>query len=86
MCEKSLDRHFGTTARQVGGDHYVRHAIQPWDVIEEYDLNFFTGNAVKYLLRDKPGTRRVEDLQKAIHYIEHEIARSLALEDLIIDD
>ena len=64
-----------TRTRQVGGDHYVSHTIQPWDVIEVYGLDFWEGNALKYLLRDKPDTDRVQDLNKAIHYLEKCIER-----------
>lgn len=55
--------------RQVGGNHYKSKAIQPWDVIESNVMGFWDGNALKYLMRyrDKGG---VEDLRKAIHYIE----------------
>ncbi|HET8689358.1 MAG TPA: DUF3310 domain-containing protein [Methanosarcina sp.] len=53
---------------QVGGNHYAKHKIQPWNVIDEYGLNFYEGNALKYLLRRKGN--RLEDLQKAKHYIE----------------
>ena len=55
--------------KQVGGNHYKDKAIQPWEVIERNHMGFFDGNALKYLMRfrDKGG---VEDLQKAIHYIE----------------
>ena len=54
---------------QIGGDHYAKHKIQPWDIIDEYGLNFYAGNVLKYLLRykDKGG---VEDLRKAKHYLE----------------
>lgn len=64
-----------TNTRQVGGDHYISHSIQPWDVIEAYDLDFWEGNALKYLLRDKPGADRMQDLNKAIHYLEKCIER-----------
>jgi len=57
--------------RQVGGDHYVKYKIQPWDVIDEYKLNYYEGNILKYLLRTK--SSRVEDLQKLIHYAEKEL-------------
>jgi hypothetical protein len=62
-----------TRAVQVGGDHYARHGIQPWDVIAEYRLDYFLGNVLKYLLRheDKGG---LEDLRKARHYLDHAIA------------
>lgn len=62
--------------KQVGGDHYAKHKIQPWDVIEDWGLDFFAGNALKYLLRDK-GTR-LEDLQKLQHYVEKMIEREQA--------
>jgi hypothetical protein len=58
---------------QVGGDHYSRHTIQPFDIIDEYDLNFYEGNALKYLLRQKGD--RVTDLRKARHYIDVLIER-----------
>ena len=54
--------------KQVGGDHYKKHLIQPWDIIDAYHLDFYEGNALKYLLRTK-GSRE-EDIKKAIHYLE----------------
>lgn len=56
-------------AVQVGGDHYSKHVIQPWDVIEQYGLNYWAGNVLKYVLRykDKNG---VEDLKKARHFLD----------------
>ena len=54
--------------KQIGGDHYAKHTIQPWDIIREYELDFFEGNALKYLLRQKGS--RLEDLRKAAHYLE----------------
>ena len=65
-----------STARQVGGAHYVKHAIQPWDIIREYGLNFWEGNALKYLLRRKGS--RVDDLEKCRHYIDYLIERERA--------
>lgn len=60
--------------KQVGGEHYKRLRLQPWEIIDALDLDFYDGNALKYLLRwrSKGG---VEDLKKAIHYIEHQIER-----------
>ena len=54
---------------QVGGDHYKKMPIQPLEFIAKNDLDFFQGNVIKYVLRykDKNG---VEDLRKAIHFIE----------------
>ena len=53
---------------QVGGNHYKSFAIQPWDIIDEYNLSFYEGNVLKYLLRHKHN--RLEDLQKARHYLD----------------
>jgi hypothetical protein len=53
---------------QVGGDHYMDKAIQPWDYIVSNNLGFLEGNIVKYVTRwkDKNG---VDDLRKAQHYL-----------------
>ncbi|WP_417459189.1 DUF3310 domain-containing protein [Kordiimonas sp.] len=55
--------------RQHGGDHYKDRGIQPWDYVAANNLGFFEGNAIKYLTRweDKGG---IQDLEKAIHFIE----------------
>ena len=56
-------------ASQVGGSHYKDKAMQPWDIIDAWELNFYAGNVVKYILRyrHKDG---LQDLQKARHYID----------------
>jgi len=54
---------------QVGGNHYRDCDVQPWDIIDMYGLGYFDGNAVKYLLRWRR-KNGVEDLRKAIHFIE----------------
>lgn len=64
-----LDRR-GLMEHQVDGDHYLGRRFQVWDVVAEYDLDFFEGNCLKYLLRRKPGTDRATDLKKAMHYLE----------------
>ena len=56
-------------AKQIGGDHYSKHKIQPWNIIDEYGLDFYRGNAIKYILRNKMNTR--EDIEKAVHYLEY---------------
>lgn len=58
----------GTRSEQVGGDHYAKHKIQPWDIWEEYGLNAFEGAVLKYLLRRKGD--RLEDLKKARHTLD----------------
>ncbi len=61
-----------TKSTQVGGDHYVRLSIQPWDAMRSWFPDSFRDyllmNAMKYIARDK-GNKR-EDIQKAIHYLQ----------------
>lgn len=63
------ERHERPTNKQIGGDHYSKHIIQPIDVIREYSMDFFEGNALKYLLRYKE-KNGVEDLLKCKDYID----------------
>lgn len=67
-----------TRESQVGGNHYKRFKIQPWDVIDEYGLDFYRGNVVKYLLRAGHKGVKLEDLKKARHYLDRVIERAEA--------
>ena len=60
-------------SRQVAGNHYKR-AIQPWEIIDEWELCYYSGNVLKYLLRYKY-KNGVEDLEKAKHYLEYLIKK-----------
>jgi len=59
---------------QVGGSHYKDLKIQPSDYIYENNLNWYQGNAIKYLSRynskNSDTAKQIEDLNKAIHYIQ----------------
>ena len=54
--------------KQVAGSHY-KSAIEPWDVITEWELGYLDGSAVKYLARWRK-KNGVEDIMKAIHFLE----------------
>lgn len=58
---------------QEDGTHYTSMKIQPWEIIEAHNLDFWTGNCLKYLLRKK-GNKLV-DLKKARHYLDYLIER-----------
>ena len=45
------------------------------DVIDAFKLNFCLGNAVKYVLRCEHKDNKVQDLEKAIWYLKHEIEK-----------
>lgn len=53
--------------------HYQGNGMEAIDVIEAFDLNFRIGNAVKYILRAGLKYNKIEDLKKAIWYIDREI-------------
>tara|TARA_R110000822_G_scaffold14005_3_gene49394 strand:- start:4085 stop:4300 length:216 start_codon:yes stop_codon:yes gene_type:complete len=55
--------------KQIGGNHYKKYVIEPIDFITANNIPYIEGNVIKYLVRwkDKNG---IEDLDKAIHYIE----------------
>ena len=56
-------------------DHY-KGKDNPYEaikVIDAWKLGFSLGNAVKYIARAGAKGDKVEDLQKAIWYIQHEI-------------
>ena len=58
--------------KQIGGRHYAKLKIQPWDVMQEWFPDSFPDyllmNALKYICRDKADKR--EDVAKAAHYLE----------------
>lgn len=53
--------------------HTVGRKYEPRKVIADWGLNFNLGNAVKYISRVGRKGDRIEDLRKAIQYIEFEI-------------
>lgn len=53
--------------------HYQGNKFEVIDIIEDYDLGFNLGNAVKYILRCEKKHAKTQDLKKAIWYIEREI-------------
>lgn len=55
--------------------HYTDGKIEVIEFIEDKNLSFHRGNAVKYICRagKKDPQKEIEDLQKAIWYINREI-------------
>ena len=58
----------GANAMQVGGRHYKKLPIEPWDYIAANGLGFFEGNIIKYITRAAK-TKNRNDLLKAQHYL-----------------
>ena len=62
-------------------EHYA-HGIEPWEIIESWDLCYFAGNALKYLLRFRFKGNPVEDLLKLRNYVDKLIEIYRAKEEL----
>jgi hypothetical protein len=73
LAAQEHSKKHNTLDHQVGGDHYQKMGVQPWEIVEKNKLDFFEGSAVAYILRwkEKGG---LTDLKKVIHYMEHMIA------------
>jgi hypothetical protein len=85
--QDSLFPDASANARQVGGDHYKKAgALQHWDIVAIFELDYFQGNITKYVFRwrDKAG---IQDLEKARHYLDKyiEIEKSRTLGTLTRD-
>ncbi len=53
--------------------HYNQGKIEVIEVIEDWKLNFRLGTALKYIGRCKHTGRKIQDLKKAIWYLNREI-------------
>lgn len=57
--------------------HYNQiQGVECIEVIEQLNLGFHLSNALKYIWRCKDKGKKVEDLKKAIWYLEREIANT----------
>lgn len=61
--------HKSALDKQVSGNHYKDCGIQPIEYIHANNLNYFEGNAVKYITRHRKKNGKA-DIEKAIHYLE----------------
>lgn len=59
----------------INPTYYRSQSGQVIDIIEDYNLGFHEGNAIKYIIRHKH-KGGLKDLKKAIWYIERLIAAS----------
>jgi|TARA_R110000796_G_scaffold39627_1_gene98702 hypothetical protein len=60
--------------KQIGGSHYKKFKIQPYEFISKNNLSFFQGNVVKYVCRYLH-KNKIEDLEKIKHYCDLEIKK-----------
>lgn len=77
IIERNYNLLFGNIPAEdpIKPNYYNDTKITPFDVIDDWELNFYLGNAIKYIKRagKKEGNSRLQDLKKIREYIEHEI-------------
>ena len=56
-----------------GPGYYKRGRTDVWDFVREQGLNFHLGNAIKYICRAGYKDSKIQDLEKAIHYLNNEL-------------
>lgn len=75
-CQKCSEKNNDTDEKSNENvdhpDHYQGRKFEVIDVIEDFDLNFNLGNAIKYILRAGKKNDYKEDLKKAVWYLERE--------------
>ena len=61
------------TTNDIGPQYYKRGSIQVWDFVRDQELNFHLGNVIKYICRAGHKFDDIDDLEKAIHYLQNEV-------------
>ena len=61
------------TTNETGPTYYRRGSIQVWDFVRDQELNFHLGNVIKYVCRAGHKFDDIDDLEKAIHYLQNEV-------------
>lgn len=53
--------------------HYNQGGIELVNIVDSYQLGFYEGNIVKYMIRSgkKPGNSKLQDLKKAQWYLNY---------------
>ena len=60
---------------EIRPDYYKSGGLEAFDVIDAFNLDFNLGNAFKYIARAGKKDNKVEDLRKAVTYLNHEIEK-----------
>ena len=72
--ERRMQQAFNANARQVGGGHYKEMGVQPWNVVDTWPLEQRIGayrhGALKYIMRMGTKDENVQEIKKAVHYLQ----------------
>jgi hypothetical protein len=71
--EWESDQYMHTKEAVNSPKHYTSGKYEVIDVIEDWDLNFRLANTVKYIARHKHKGKPLEDLEKALWYLQREV-------------
>lgn len=58
-----------TTDNVVNPAHYTTTKISALEVVNDWELDFYLGNALKYMKRYKLKGNPIQDLEKAVQYL-----------------
>lgn len=80
-CKAALHWHDSQERKEVldvvnNPSHYEGSHLEVIDIIEDFNLGFHLGNAIKYILRAGKKDDMIQDLKKAIWYLERECNKS----------
>lgn len=71
---KTANAKLSANEKQVGGDHYKKMGVEPWDVIDTWPLEqrigAYRAGALKYLMRMGSKDEEAQEIGKGIHYLE----------------
>lgn len=60
--------------KQIGGDHYKKMGVEPWDVVDtwpfEQRIGYYRGGALKYIMRMGSKDMSAQEIAKGMHYLE----------------
>ena len=71
-CEKCNEHYLDCKCEKEKVDHptyYQGKKYEAIDIIEDYNLDFHLGNAIKYILRAGKKDDKLKDLNKAMWYL-----------------
>ena len=73
LIEQTTEQH--DAINPITPAHYNSTKISAFDVIDDWELNFYSGNVVKYIQRagKKENNSELQDLKKAQRYLEKQI-------------